>query len=96
MAFTFTSEGARKAASDLDTSARNIEDMLATFERLITSINQNYQSEPSQEIVDSFNKVKNKGPEFQQAVSACSHYLSDTVAPAYEKVESTAQSKVEG
>ena len=94
MAFTFTSEGARQAAADLMESAGKIEEMLTTFQELINSINQNYQSEASQEIIDSFTKVRNKGPEFQQAVTELSKYLSDTVAPEYERVESTAASKV--
>ncbi len=95
MAFTFTSAGARKGAEELLESAKKIEEMLTQFEELIGRVNSNYQSEASREIVDSFNRVKDKGPDFQRAVEACSKYLSDTVAPAYEKVESTAQSKVE-
>ena len=94
MALTFTSEGARKAAADLSNSAKNIESMLVTFEELINSVNQNYQSEASQTVVESFNKVKEKGPEFQEAITACARYLSETVAPAYEKVEKSAEDTV--
>ena len=94
MAFTFTSKGAKQAAADLLTSAGKIEEMLGTFEELIGSVTQNYVSEASEEIIESFNKVKSKGPEFQEAVAKCSKYLSDVVAPSYEEVESKAESKV--
>ncbi len=94
MALTFTSEGARKAAGALSTSAKNIENMIGIFEELIGKVNSIYESEASAAVIESFNKVKDKGPEFQEAISACSKYLSETVAPAYEKVEKNAEETV--
>lgn len=94
MAFTFTSEGARRAATNLDDSANKIEELLDRLDNLTRRVKDNYDSETSQEILDSLEKLKNKGPDFKNAVSNCSHYLRDTVAPSYEKVETEAESKV--
>lgn len=94
MAFTFTSADCKTAASSLNDSVTHVGDMIARLESLIQSVGNNYQSEASTDIINSFNKVKEHGPEFQQAVSLCSKYLVETVAPAYEKLESTAQSKI--
>ena len=70
--------------------------LIDTFGDLIGSVQSNYQSDASAQIVEAFNKVKAAGPAFQDAINQCSKYLTDTVAPAYEKLESSAKSKVEG
>lgn len=94
MAFTFTSTDCKTAASSLNDSVTHVGEMITKLEDLIYSVAKNYESEASRDIVASFNKVKEHGPEFQQAVAQCSKYLVETVAPAYEKLESTAQSKI--
>ncbi len=94
MAFTFTSDGARKAATNLDDSANKIEELLDRLDNLTRRVKDNYDSEASQEILNSLEKLKSKGPEFKEAVSNCSHYLRDTVAPSYEKVENEAELRV--
>lgn len=96
MAFKFTSADCNTAATELNTSAANIGQLIEQFGELIGSVQGNYQSDASAQIVAAFNKVKSVGPEFQEAITQCSKYLTDTVAPAYEKLETTAKSKVEG
>ncbi len=96
MAFKFTSAECATAASELNTSAANIGTLIETFGELIGSVQSNYQSDASAQIVEAFNKVKSVGPAFQDSINQCSKYLTDTVAPAYEKLESSAKSKVEG
>lgn len=96
MAFKFTSGECNLAASNLNTSASKIGELLSEFENLINSVSENYHSEASSQIAEAFNSVKAKGPEFQQAISDCAKYLTDTVAPAYERLETTAKSKVTG
>ena len=96
MAFKFTSADCSTAASELNTSASNIGQLIEQFGELIASVQGNYQSDASAQIVEAFNKVKSVGPAFQDAIAQCSKYLTDTVAPAYEKLESSAKSKVEG
>lgn len=96
MAFKFTSADCSTAANELNTSASNIGQLIEQFGELIGSVQGNYQSDASAQIVEAFNKVKSVGPAFQDAINQCSKYLTDTVAPAYEKLESSAKSKVEG
>lgn len=96
MAFKFTSADCQSAATQLNTSSANIGTLIEKFGELIGSVAGNYESDASEQIVAAFNKVKESGPAFQEAVTSCAKYLTDTVAPAYEKLESTAKSKVEG
>ena len=96
MAFKFTTADCTTAANELNTSASNIGQLIDQFSELIGSVQGNYQSDASAQIVAAFNKVKEAGPAFQEAIRQCSKYLTDTVAPAYEKLESSAKSKVEG
>jgi len=96
MAFKFTTADCNTAASELNTSANNIGQLLDRFGELIASVQGNYQSDASAQIAEAFNKVKQAGPAFQDAITNCSKYLTDTVAPAYEKLESSAKNKVEG
>ena len=44
--------------------------------------------------IDIMRDMKAKFPDFIKSVTDCSNYLNNTVAPAYEKVESTASSKI--
>ena len=53
-----------------------------------------YDSETASELYAAFDKMKAKFPDFIKSVTDCSNYLSNTVAPAYEKVETTASSKI--
>ena len=96
MAFKFTSADCNTAAGELNTSASNIGQLIEQFGELIGSVQSNYQSDASAQIVAAFNKVKSVGPAFQDSINQCSKYLTDTVAPAYEKLESSAKSKVDG
>lgn len=96
MAFKFTSAECATAAEELNTSSERIGELIEEFNTLIDSVRNNYRSDASEKIVEAFNKIKQSGPAFQQSVADCSRYLTDTVAPAYEKLEKTAQSKVEG
>lgn len=96
MAFKFTSQDCNAAANDLNTSASNIGSAIDVLGELINSVSNNYESDASAQIVEAFNAVKKNGPAFQEAVSQCSKYLTDTVAPAYEKLEATAKSKISG
>jgi hypothetical protein len=96
MAFKFTGAECATAANELTTSATNIGSLIDTFGDLIGSVQSNYQSDASAQIVEAFNKVKAAGPAFQDSINQCSKYLTDTVAPAYEKLEASAKSKVEG
>lgn len=96
MAFKFTSSECISASESMRTSASNIGGLIEDFGSLIESVSSNYQSDASSQIAEAFNKVKARGPEFQQAIEECAKYLTDTVAPAYEKLEQTAKSKVEG
>lgn len=95
MNFKFTSADCSLAATNLNNSAQKIGELLEDFSTLINSVSNNYQSDASTEITASFNKVKARGPEFQEAIISCAKYLTDTVAPAYEKLEETAKSKIE-
>lgn len=94
MAFKFTSADCNTAASELSNSATNIGKYIEEIDTLIQSVANNYQSDASADIVAAFKKVKDNGPAFQDAVNQCAKYLSDTVAPAYEKLEATAKSKI--
>ena len=53
-----------------------------------------YDEELKYELYAAFDKMKAKFPDFIKSVTDCSNYLSNTVAPAYEKVEATASSKI--
>lgn len=95
MAFKFTSSDCYTAAEQLNNSSAKIGELLENFGNLINSVANNYQSDASTQIVEAFNKVKNNGPAFQQAIMDCSNYLTNEVAPSYERLESTAKSKIE-
>lgn len=95
MAMTFSSQGCRAAANDLTQAANTIDtilnsDLTSTINRVKTA----YESETASELYAAFDKMKAKFPDFIKSVNDCSNYLSNTVAPAYEKVESTASSKI--
>ena len=95
MAMTFSSQGCRKAANDLSKSARTLDTILNTDLTSIISNTKNiYQSETASELYAFYDKMKARFPEFIRAINECSNYLTNTVAPAYEKVEATASSKI--
>ena len=96
MAFKVTSEECTSAAQSLENSAKKIEELVNTFDEELQSVQLNYESQASSDIAESYNKVKEFIPEFKAAISECSKYLINTVAPAYQKVEQDAQSKVNG
>ena len=95
MAFKFTASECSSAAESLKSSATKIGDKLAEFDTIIQAIFENYRSEGADQILETLNRVKARGPEFQTAIEECSKYLTDTVAPAYEKLEQNAQAQIE-
>ena len=95
MAMTFSSQGCRSAASDLTKSANTLDSLLnSDLTGVINKVKNVYDSETASELYAAFDKMKAKFPDFIKSVTDCSNYLSNTVAPAYEKVEATASSKI--
>lgn len=95
MAMTFSSQGCREAANNLNTSANNLDSLLnSELSDIIEKVKTVYDSESAQELYDAFAKMKAKFPEFIKSVTDCSDYLTNKVAPAYEKLESTISSKI--
>ena len=95
MAMTFSSQGCRAAANDLNKSANTLESLLnSDLKIVIDNVKKVYDSEAASDLYDAFDKMKAKFPDFIKSVTDCSNYLNNTVAPAYEKVESTASSKI--
>ncbi len=95
MAMTFSSQGCRQAANDLNKSANTLDSLLnGDLTNIISRVKNIYDSETASELYAAFDKMKSKFPDFIKSVTDCSNYLTNTVAPAYEKVESTASSKI--
>lgn len=95
MALTFNSQGCRDAAGSLKTSANTLDNLLnSTLSAAISRAKSIYEGDAANELYAAFDKLKAKFPDFIESVNACSSYLSDRVAPAYEKLESTIASKV--
>lgn len=95
MAMTFSSQGCREAANNLNSSAKNLDSLLnSELTNIIEKVKTVYDSESAQELYDAFAKMKAKFPEFIKSVNDCSNYLTNKVAPAYEKLESTVSSKI--
>ena len=95
MAMTFSSQGCRAAAEDLTRASNTLDRILNTdLTGVIDRVKNVYDSETASELYAAFDQMKAKFPEFIQSVTDCSNYLNNTVAPAYEKVESTASSKI--
>ena len=95
MAMTFSSQGCRAAASDLTKSANTLDTLLnSDLTGIINKVKNVYDSETASELYAAFDKMKAKIPDFIKSVTDCSNYLNNTVAPAYEKVEATASSKI--
>lgn len=95
MAMTFSSVGCRDAANDLTKAANTLDTILnSDLTGIINKVKDVYDSETASELYAAFDKMKAKFPDFIKSVTDCSNYLSNTVAPAYEKVESTASSKI--
>lgn len=97
MALTYNAQGCRQASENLKTSANELDRLLNTdLPVVINKIKNNYQSETANELYAMFDKMKAKFPEFIGAINNCSKYLSETVAPAYDRVEKTGSSKING
>lgn len=95
MAMTFSSQGCRAAAQDLNKAASTLDSILnSDLTGVISKVKNVYDSETASELYAAFDKMKAKFPDFIKSVTDCSNYLNNTVAPAYEKVESTASSKI--
>lgn len=95
MAMTFSSQGCRSAAQDLNKAASTLDSILnSDLTGVISKVKNVYDSETASELYAAFDKMKAKFPDFIKSVTDCSNYLNNTVAPAYEKVESTASSKI--
>lgn len=95
MAMTFSSQGCRSAANELTKSAKALDTLLnSDLTGVINKVKNVYDSETASELYAAFDKMKAKFPDFIKSVTDCSNYLSNTVAPAYEKLEATASSKI--
>ncbi len=95
MAMTFSSQGCRAAAAELTKSANTLDSLLnSDLTGVINKVKTVYDSETASELYAAFDKMKAKFPDFIKSVTDCSNYLANTVAPAYEKVEATASSKI--
>ncbi len=95
MAVTFSSTGCKDAADSLTKSAGNLDSILNTeLSGVISKVKSIYSSDTADKLYDSYDKVKQKFPEFISAVTECANYLTNTVAPSYEKLEQTAASKI--
>ncbi len=95
MAMTFSSKGCRDAASSLTKSANTLDSLLnGTLTSAISKAKTIYESETASELYAAFDKLKAKFPDFIKSVTDCSNYLTVRVAPAYEKLEQTASSKI--
>ncbi len=96
MAMKFNSQGCKDAAQRLSTSGNNIDKILnEKLERAISILRESYQSDTADKLLEAYAEIKAKFPQFIEAITECSDYLVKTVAPAYEKIESTAASKIE-
>ena len=95
MAMTFSSQGCRDAEKKIKNSGEKIDKILNTnLNQTIENVKAVYSSETATELYATYAKIREKFPEFIKAINSCSTYLSDTVAPAYEKIEATAASKI--
>ena len=95
MAMTFSSKGCREAANDLTKAASALDQILnQDLTSTIGSVKRVYDSETASQLYAAFDKMKAKFPDFIKSVTDCSNYLNNTVAPAYEKLEATAASKI--
>ena len=95
MPVKFNSQGCRTAANDLTKSAERLDTLLnSELDHIVTTLKQSYQSDTADKLYEAYEKMKSKFPEFVKSVADCSNYLNNTVAPAYEKIESTAASKI--
>lgn len=95
MAMTFSSTGCRQAADELNSSANNLDSILnSDLTNIIGQVKNIYDSPAANELYAAFDKLKQKFPMFIESINDCSKYLADTVAPAYEKVEQQAASKI--
>ena len=95
MALTFSFEGCKTAASDLNSAATKIGTILnEDLANAMAKVKSGYESNTATELYAFYDKMKAQFPGFINAVKNCSTYLSDVVAPSYEKVETTASSKI--
>ncbi len=95
MAMTFSSQGCRQAANDLNKSANTLDSILNdNLTGIIARVKNTYRSETADELYAAFDKMKARFPDFIKSVTDCSIYLTETVAKAYEELESTASSKI--
>ena len=95
MAMTFSSQGCKVAANDLNKAANTLDTLLnSDLTGVINKVKTVYDSETASQLYAAFEKMKARFPDFVKSVTDCSNYLSNTVAPAYEKLEATAASKI--
>jgi len=87
MALQYTTEGLSSAAENLVVSAKKINELTTSFDEVSTFIRNNYSSDDAAKLISAFDKVNGKGPDFEAAVSEFAKYITDTVIPAYSKVE---------
>ena len=95
MALTFSSVGCRNAAEQLTKTANNMDELLnVELTQIISKVKQAYQSEGAEEVYAAFEKMKARFPEFVKCVNDCANYLTNTVAPSYEKLENSVQNNL--
>ena len=94
MALMYNSNGMLQASQNLKTSATKLESIFKELEAAVDKAEQVYQSETATQLYTTFDKIKAQFPDFLDCVNNCSRYLSDTVAPAYQRLENEAASKV--
>lgn len=97
MAMTFNASGCRETVENLKTSGSNLDKLLNNdLNSEIAKVKNNYHSATADELYAMHDKMKAKFPEFIDAVNRCSDYLSNTVAPAYDKVKRETANKING
>ena len=94
MALKYNSQGMQEAATSLTNSAKKLQDIFKALEDDVKKAKQYYESDTATELYATFDKIKAQFPDFVDCVNNCSRYLSDTVAPAYQRLENEAASKV--
>lgn len=95
MAMTFSSQGCKVAANDLNKAANTLDTLLnSDLTGVINKVKTVYDSETASQLYAAFEKMKARFPDFIKSVTDCSNYLTKTVAPAYEQLEATAASKI--
>lgn len=96
MAMTFSSAGCTSAANDLTASSKKLDTILNNNLTSILNNTKNiYSSETAEELYAAFAKMKERFPDFIDAINSCAKYLNEVVAPAYAELEAKAAEKIQ-